>query len=138
MKKTLLIIALVSALTACAIPPTGKIQEVVVPAQFDPLLNGRLAELAVLTREGLDECGKPSMIFNVTELDRKAAIIDAGTKYAYAELAGLTNLISKNFREMMKMYKQQEVPGVTYCKTKLKINAANIERALDLVGQKAK
>lgn len=139
MKKLIALIAISFALASCALPQAiEKVQDAVVPSQFDPLLNGRLAELSVLTVEGMDDCGKPSMVFNVTELDRKAAIIDAGTKYAYAELAGITKLISKNYREMMKMYKAQEVPSVTYCKTKLRVNAANIERALDLVGQKAK
>lgn len=140
MKKNLLIIALTVALAGCTLPTKtiDKVEDAVVPTQFDPLLNGRLAELSVLTLEAMDECGKPSMVFNVTELDRKAAIINAGTKYAYVELAGLTNIISKNYHEMFKMYKQQEVPGVTYCKTKLRINAANIERALDIVGQKTK
>lgn len=113
--------------------------ETYVPSKFDPAINVKFAELAVMNREAVLQCNKPSFSLTAKDLDRQAKVLVSATRYAYTDVMRIANSISVNYSEMLRTYNNGGIPpSDAYCETKLRINGANIDRALSLLGDKAK
>lgn len=133
------VIALLAGCAASTSTTTEHYVEKYIPSKFDSTVNMKFAELAVMNKEAVLQCNKPSFSLTAKDLDRKANVLVSATRYAYTDVMRIANSISVNYGEMLRTYNNGGVPpSETYCETKLRINGANIDRALSILGDKAK